>query len=65
MSKQLYGIKEVRVLLGVSESKGYKLIKQMNQELTEKGYITISGKVPRAYVEARFFGIEAEKEVGA
>lgn len=65
MVKQLYGVHEIKELLGVSESKGYKLIRQMNDELTAQGFIVLPGKVPRAYVEERFFGIKTSKEVSA
>lgn len=52
--------KEVASYLGVSESKAYKLIQKMNSELKAKGYITIAGKVSRAYFEEKIYtGIAA------
>lgn len=62
MSRQTYGARELSDLLGVSESMGYKLIRQMNTELAQKGFLTCRGKVPRAYVEERFFGVRAEAQ---
>lgn len=59
MDKQVYGAKDLCVLLGVCESKAYQYIRQMNVELSEKGYLTVRGKVPKAYVEERFFGVKA------
>jgi hypothetical protein len=56
--KQFYGAKDIQDLTGVSESKAYLIIKQLNGELADKGYITIRGKVPRAYMEDRFFGLK-------
>lgn len=56
MSRQTYNAKELAALLGVSESKSYQYIRQMNAELTAKGFLTVRGKVPKAYVEKRFFG---------
>ncbi len=47
---------------GVSESKSYQLIRKMNDELSEKGFLTVRGKVPRAYLEERFFGVKAAGE---
>lgn len=41
--------------LGISKPHAYKLIKQMNDELAKKGYIVISGKIPTAYFEERFY----------
>lgn len=62
MKKQVYGAKELQELLGVSESKAYQYIRQMNTELQEKGFLTVRGRVPAAYVEKRFFGVSAERE---
>ena len=36
---------EVSQLLGVSQSKAYQIIKKMNDDLREDGYLTIAGKV--------------------
>ena len=57
--KQVYNAKDLRGLLGVSESKAYQYIRQMNKELEEKGFLTVRGKVPVAYVQERFFGVKA------
>lgn len=59
---QMYGAKEMMEVLGVSESKAYAYIRQMNQELDAKGYLTIRGKVPEAYVKERFFGFKAGEQ---
>lgn len=59
MSKQVYGAKDLGELLGVSESKSYELIRTMNRELQQKGFLTLRGRVPAAYVQERFFGVKA------
>jgi len=46
--------------LGVSKGKAYKIIKELNKELEELGYITISGKLPRAFWDTRFYGPASE-----
>lgn len=43
--------------LQISKPLAYKLMKEMNDELSAKGYLTISGRVPRAYYYERFFGL--------
>lgn len=54
---EMLNVKGVMELLGgISEGKAYELIRQMNAELTDEGYLIIRGKVPRSYVEKRFFG---------
>lgn len=65
MKRQVYGAKELQEILGVSESKAYQYIRTMNEELQKKGFLTIRGKIPAAYVSERFFGVGAsntEKE---
>lgn len=59
--KQVYGAKDLQELLGVSESKAYQYIRQMNAELQEKGFLTVRGKVPAAYVKERFFGVSMDE----
>ena len=48
---------EIAEELGVSVSHAYKLVRQLNTELKTKGYITIAGKVSRAYYEEKFYGL--------
>lgn len=64
MSRQTYNAKELGEVLGVSESKAYQFIRQMNDELKGKGFLVVRGKVPAAYVEERFFGVKAAAQEG-
>ena len=59
MKRQLYTARDLQELLGISESSAYKYIRIMNQELSEKGFLIVRGKVPCAYVQERFFGMKA------
>jgi hypothetical protein len=43
--------------LQISKPLAYKLMKEMNDELSAKGYLTIAGRVPRVYYYERFFGL--------
>ncbi len=43
--------------LDVSKPFAYKLVRQMNEELEEKGFITIAGHVRRKYYEEKFYGM--------
>jgi hypothetical protein len=47
---------DVAAELGVSKGHAYKIIRQLNGELEQSGYIVVAGKVPRAFWEKRFFG---------
>lgn len=40
---------EVAEILGVSKSYAYKLIKKLNNQLKEQGYLTISGRINKQY----------------
>ena len=53
---------EVSELLNCGKSTAYKIMRQLNNELKENGYRTISGNVNRAYLFERM-GIKAESEV--
>ena len=44
--------------LGVSKGHAYKLIRKLNEELEASGYIVVSGKIPRAYWEKKFYGYQ-------
>lgn len=44
--------------LDCSKSHAYKLVKAMNKELAEQGYITMAGRIPRAYWAKKMFGYE-------
>ena len=55
---------EVAQELDVSKPRAYKLIRQLNDELKAKGYITIAGRVNRQYFNERLYGAE-RKELNA
>ena len=50
---------EIATELGVSRGHAYKLIRQLNEELEASGYIVVSGKVPRAFWEKKFYAYHA------
>ena len=58
MERQFIGAKEVAEILGVSESKGYGIIMELNKELKERGYITVQGRVSRVFFQERCYGVK-------
>ena len=60
MARLMYNVKDVQEILGVGESKAYQFIRIMNEELRGKGFLTVQGKVPAAYLQERFFGVAAD-----
>lgn len=49
----LMGVKEVQTILRISKSKAYQIIKQLNIELENEGFITIQGKISKKYFNER------------
>lgn len=48
---------DVANIMSVSLSMGYKVIRQMNDELKSMGFITVSGRVSKKFFESKVFGI--------
>lgn len=49
LERNYYTTAEVAEIMGVSKSYAYKIVQQLNAELKEKGFITVSGKVNKNY----------------
>lgn len=58
MRSQFITAAEVAEIMGISRSKAYQLVRQMNQELKEQGYLTIAGKCPIQYFKQKFYGFQ-------
>lgn len=52
----LLNAKAVADLLGVNIKKAHEIIRQLNKELENKGFLTIPYKVPERYLMERFYG---------
>ena len=61
MSKLMMNAAEVASIMDCSERHAYAVIKGLNEELKEKGYIIRSGRIPRKYFLLRT-GLEEEIE---
>ena len=48
-------VNDVAVYMDVSVPKAYKIIRTLNAELNEKGYITVAGKVNRLFFEEKIY----------
>jgi len=59
-TKSFLNAEEVAKNLGVSKPHAYKVVRQLNDELESKGFITISGRVSTKYFEERFYGMESK-----
>ena len=56
MDNKFIRVDEVAQELSISKPYAYKLIKKLNDELKEQGFITIAGRVNRQYFQERFYG---------
>ena len=59
MANQFMRADEVAKELGLSRSYAYKLIRQLNQELKERGFLTIAGRINRDYLRERLYTAES------
>ena len=61
MENRFIRAEDVAQELNVSKPYAYKLIRQLNEELKAKGFITIAGRVNRQYFYERLYGAGKEK----
>ena len=55
-------VKEICKMLSVSESKAYSIVRKLNKELSDKGYMVLPGRVSRKYFEERFYGVDQKEK---
>lgn len=53
--KLFFTVDDVIAILGISKSTAYREIKKLNDELSRKGYHTISGRIPVKYFVEKFY----------
>ncbi|MBE6709922.1 MAG: ICEBs1 excisionase [Ruminococcaceae bacterium] len=58
MRAQFVTASEVAEIMGISRSKAYQIVREMNKELKAMGYITVAGKCPVQFFKQKFFGLE-------
>ena len=50
-----YTADDISAILTVSKPTAYPIIKRLNDELTNKGFIVVSGRVPKKYFNEKFY----------
>lgn len=48
---------DVADMMGVSKSRAYRIIRDLNRELSERGYVTVAGRVSRKFFEEKVYGM--------
>ena len=56
--KQYLTAKEVGEIMGISQSKSYGVVRNLNKQLKQDGFITVAGKVPVAYFKEKYYGFK-------
>ncbi|MBY0754560.1 transcriptional regulator [Clostridium sardiniense] len=51
-----YKVGDVVEKVEVSENKAYAIIRELNLELKDKGYITVAGQISKKYFKERYYG---------
>lgn len=54
-TKRFLNVNDVAAYMDISVPLAYKIIRKLNDELIQQGYITIAGKVSGAYFEAKVY----------
>lgn len=54
-NKVFYTANEVAVILGISITSAYRIIRSLNDELNSKDFITIRGKISVRYFNERMY----------
>ena len=63
MSSEMFiTVAEVAKDFGVSKGYAYSIVKKLNDELKEKGYLIVCGRVSRQYYIERVHGTSVEME---
>lgn len=48
---------EIAEMMGKSKLYGYKVVRELNKELSENGYMIVEGQTNRQYFYGRFYGL--------
>ena len=49
-------VADVMAILDIGKSTAYRLMRELNAELTAQGFKVFAGKIPRSYLMKRCFG---------
>lgn len=62
MSEKFIRAEEVAEVMEISVAYAYKIIRKLNQELSDKGFITVTGRVNREYFNERVYSVNLPKK---
>ena len=56
--RYMMGVEDIAKELNCLKSYAYKIVKELNKELAGQGYITMAGRIPRAFWAKKMYGYE-------
>lgn len=56
--KIYFDANDIAQMLGTSQGFAYKLIRSLNKDLANMGYITVAGKVSAKYFKEKYYGCD-------
>lgn len=65
MSEKFIRAEKVAEVMEISVAYAYKIIRKLNQELSDKGFITVTGRVNRDYFNERIYNTTPKRKEGA
>lgn len=60
MNQTYLSAREVSRELQIAESTAYAIIREWNSELSEMGYFTKAGRIPKAYFAKKCYGYQEQ-----
>lgn len=64
MSEKFIRAEEVAEVMEISVPYAYKIIRKLNQELSDRGFITVTGRVNREYFNERVYTVNPPQKKG-
>lgn len=49
---------DVATIMNCSKSHAYKILQELNKELAASGYVTMRGRIPKAFWKEKMYGYE-------
>ena len=62
MSEKFIRAEEAAGVMEISVAYAYKIIRKLNQELSDKGFISVTGRVNREYFHERVYSVNYPKK---
>ena len=48
---------DVAMIMSISKSMSYRIIRRLNRELYQNGYVTVRGRISKKYFEEKVYGL--------